>query len=150
MTDETAGSRRWHLRERLIGERKRHQTYGVMLSIAVHTFFWGSLLCSGVAAALGILPLPDIKKWHVGLLSAAAVGLLFALRQARLQARANWRHQQVSDLSDLIDRLDFEVPTNPAEADIAAISEAYRNLRSQQRSSAVSIDDTPARETRRT
>ena len=97
------------------------------LTILRHRDCFGRHLLQGVLAALlGLVPSLSaaIEKWQLGLASALSVLFTTFSLQVGFQQRANWHYRKVHRIRTLRRRLQFELPTSPAAADIAAVSNA--------------------------
>ena len=91
----------------LIHDQTKYLLYARTNYFAQQVLVWGSLLASGAAALLGLLPSHIDKAW-VGLIAAVSAGLIGASRQLGFQQKANWHYRKADRLAALRRRLQFE------------------------------------------
>jgi hypothetical protein len=128
MLGDTIEGRRTELREYLNREYISHLFAGRCFSFGVDLLLWGSMLLSGMAAVLSLVPDTQqfhTSKWQISIISAAALGFLVASREARFQQRALWHYKRSDTALLLKNRLQFELPLPPSPTDVAGVSKAF-------------------------
>ncbi|PNE12151.1 MAG: hypothetical protein CR217_04865 [Beijerinckiaceae bacterium] len=128
MPDDTQSldERKNTLLAEFIFDEKRYLRLARFNYFAAQGLLWASLAARSLAALLGLVPSLSaaIEKWQLGLASALSVLFTTFSLQVGFQQRANWHYRKVHRIRTLRRRLQFELPTSPAAADIAAVSNA--------------------------
>jgi len=127
MSNEAEG-RRAELRTELGKEEVSYLRNARFNYYAFLTLLWLSIVSSGSAVVLGLLPESAIPKWLVGIIGGVPAILTLASKQVGFAHKANWHYRKVDALKALRRRLDYELPIHVTPDNIAAISRSLSRI----------------------